>query len=178
MKLPAFQFYTGDWLKDPKLSMCLPSTRGIWIDAIAAMHENCRSGALSGTADQLIRVLRCDRPALMAALTDLQATGAGDVTERNGVITLINRRMNREAIERESNRLRQSKHRGNGKHAPPVTEKSRSYSSSSSSKQQPPNPPAGGSHRRLSAQQKRRLKMGLCPDCGDDPRYCKCVKSL
>lgn len=123
-KLPWMQFNTGDWLKDPKLSMCLPATRGIWIDAIAAMHEDGRSGALSGTADQLVRVLRCTEPALMAALTDLQSTGAGDVHVRNNVITLMCRRMTREAKDREDNRLRQEKHRRNGKNNGHVTQKS------------------------------------------------------
>ena len=107
------QFCTGDWLKDPQLSMCLPATRGIWADAIAAMHENGRCGTLSGTPDQLIRVLRCDVPALMAAIDDLQSTGAADVTVRNGIVTLINRRMYREAKNREANRLRQQRHRKN-----------------------------------------------------------------
>lgn len=110
-KFPWMQFNTGDWLKDPKLSMCLPATRGIWIDAIAAMHEDRRSGTLSGSLCQLARVLRCTEPALIAALDDLQATGAGDVTQRNGCITLINRRMFREAKDRENNRLRQERFR-------------------------------------------------------------------
>ena len=120
-KLPWMQFFTGDWLKDPKLSMCLPATRGIWIDAIAAMHENGRTGTLSGTADQLIRILRCDGPALVAALSDLQSTGAADITYRNSVITLKNRRMEREAIDREHNRLRQERYRDNGKVTEGVT---------------------------------------------------------
>jgi hypothetical protein len=147
VKPPAFQFYTGDWLKDPKLSMCLPATRGIWIDAIAAMHENCRSGTLSGTPGQLSRVLRCTESAFMAAIMDLQATGAADVTERNGIVTLINRRMYRESKERESNRLRQSRLRGSQSREPPVAKMSRSLSSSSSSNTSPsgktPNPLTG-----------------------------------
>ena len=144
MKLPAFQFYTGDWLKDPALSMCLPATRGIWIDAIASMHENGRSGTLSGTPCQLARVLRCDESALMAAIVDLRATGAATVTERHGVVTLINRRMERESKERESNRMRQSRHRGNG-HVTDVSCKSPPVSSSSTAfSKHPPNPPPGG----------------------------------
>ena len=131
-KFPWMQFNTGDWLKDPNLSMCQPATRGIWIDAIAAMHENRRSGTLSGTPDQLIRVLRCTGPALMAALDDLQSTGAGVVTVRNGVVTLTNRRMSREASIRDSNRLRQLKHRGHGDNNGAVTPKSPSDSISSS----------------------------------------------
>ncbi len=120
-KLPWMQFCTGDWLKDPQLSMCLPATRGIWADAIAAMHENGRCGTLSGTPDQLVRVLRCDVPALLAAVDDLQSTGAADVTHRNGQITLTNRRMQREAKSRELNRLRQLRYRSDQKNNAPVT---------------------------------------------------------
>ncbi|MDM7995193.1 MAG: hypothetical protein QUT30_05835 [Acidobacteriota bacterium] len=127
-KYPWMQFNTGDWLKDPKLSMCQPATRGIWIDAIAAMHENGRCGSLSGTPDQLIRVLRCTVPALMSAIMDLQSTGAADVEQRNGVVTLINRRMSREAKEREMSRIRQERFREmagrNAKNNGPVTEMS------------------------------------------------------
>lgn len=106
-KLPWMNFHTGDWLKDPKLSMCLPATRGIWADAIACMHEDSRSGTLSGTPCQLARALRCTESDLMSAIMDLQTTGAANITERHGIITLTNRRMFREAKEREDNRLRQ-----------------------------------------------------------------------
>jgi hypothetical protein len=109
--LPWMQFDVADWLSDANLSICQPSTRGIWIDAIAAMFRNGRSGTLTGTPMQLARVLRCTEPALMAAIDDLQTTGTADVTRRNGKVTLINRRMSREANERENNRLRQKRHR-------------------------------------------------------------------
>lgn len=117
-KAPAFQFYTGDWMKDPKLSKCSPSTRGIWMDAMCAMHESDRSGTLEGTADQLIRVLRCSLSDLRAAVAELKATGAGDVTERNGKITLVCRRMEREYQERLGTRTRVAKYRGNKKVTP------------------------------------------------------------
>ena len=46
-KLPAIHWYTGDWMKDPRLSRCSPATRGIWADLLCAMHEDDRSGSLS-----------------------------------------------------------------------------------------------------------------------------------
>lgn len=132
-KLPAFQFYPGDWLKDPAVSLCQPSTRGIWWDAICAMHESNRSGTLVGTPDQLVRVLRCSRSELHTAIADLKATGTADVTERSGKITIINRRMHREWLSRLKNRDKQEKWRRNHN----VT------SSSSSSTSNPPNPLGG-----------------------------------
>lgn len=110
-KLPYMAFYIGDWLTDPAVSLCTPATRGVWIDLLSAMHGAGRVGSLTGTREQLARLGRCVPADLALALTDLQATGAADVSERNGVITVVNRRMRREAQEREATRLRQAKFR-------------------------------------------------------------------
>lgn len=99
-KLPAIQFYTGDWLKDANLSKCLPATRGIWIDALCAMHESDRSESISGTPEQLSRVLRCSPADVSAAADDLKATGTANVTIRNGLVTLTCRRFQREKKQR------------------------------------------------------------------------------
>lgn len=128
-KLPAFQFYPGDWMKDPKVSMLSAASRGVWIDLLCAMHEADRSGELCGTTEQFARITRCSTVEFVQALTDFQTTGVADVTERNGKVTVINRRMKREFKEKESNKLRQSKFRRNAKSNGIVT----SYSSSSSS---------------------------------------------
>lgn len=110
-KEPFLDLYTGDWLKDQAVSRCAPATRGIWMDLLCGMHDDSRSGRLTGTADQLARLGRCSAAELVLALNDLQITGAADVTERNGLFTVINRRMYRKAQERENARLRQAKHR-------------------------------------------------------------------
>lgn len=112
MKLPAFMFYPGDWLTDPALSLCTPATRGVWIDLLCAIHKLNRGGELRGTTEQLARIARCLPVQLIEALTDLQATGTADVSERNGVFTILSRRMARDAKEREQWRLRQQKRRG------------------------------------------------------------------
>ncbi|MFT4112398.1 hypothetical protein [Silvibacterium sp.] len=39
MKRPAFQFYGGDWLKDPGLRACSLAARGLWMDMIAIMSQ-------------------------------------------------------------------------------------------------------------------------------------------
>lgn len=128
-KLPALQFYIGDWLKDPKLSMCSPATRGIWMDLLCAMHELDRSGLITGTTDQLARLCRCTAVEISAAIAELKETKAADVTERNGNVTVANRRMQREAKLREDNNNRVRKHRGNA----PVTEMKRKCNTPSSS---------------------------------------------
>lgn len=113
-KEPYLDLYTGDWMKDPAVSRCTPATRGVWMDLLCAMHNDARSGCLIGTPDQLARLGRCSTAELTQALNDLQTTGAADVTDgRNGSVTIINRRMYREAQEREKSRLRTAKSRAN-----------------------------------------------------------------
>lgn len=135
-KRPYVMFFTGDWMKDPCLSLCSPSTRGIWIDALCCMHE-LGNGELRGSLDQLSRALRCSISELETALGELETTGAAtikvencnedekrllcnrneNITEvarnRNAIITLINRRMCREAKLRANNALRQKHFRSN-----------------------------------------------------------------
>jgi len=45
-KLPAFQFYPGDWMKDPALRACTYAAKGLWIDMLCLMYESDRRGVL------------------------------------------------------------------------------------------------------------------------------------
>lgn len=92
-KKPSFQFYPGDWLKDPKLSKCGAETRGIWIDLICAMHEEDRSGIIEGTAGQLARLCRCTTEEMERAIQELKETETATVTLRHEKIQICNRRM-------------------------------------------------------------------------------------
>lgn len=142
-KLPAMQWYTGDWKKDPELSMCSPATRGIWADILCAMHEADRCGKITGTITQLARIARCSIEEMRAAAVELDETKAADVTFCHENVTLINRRMASEYKERKSALARKKCQRGQ----PPgqddttdVTQKSRSPSSSSISSSSSDNP--------------------------------------
>lgn len=110
-KKPSFQFYPGDWMKDPKLSMCQPATRGVWIDLLCAMHENEQSGEIAGSVNQLARICRCLPEEMQSALDDLSVTKTALVTECNKIVTVICRRMFEDAKERKQTRLRVQKHR-------------------------------------------------------------------
>lgn len=122
MKYPYLQLFTGDWLKDPALTICTPAARGVWIDLLCAMHELDRSGELRGTREQLARVARCSTVDLTQALTELQTTRAAELHDRNGVVTVTNRRMKREAAQRENTRSRVERLRlRNAGVSPPVT---------------------------------------------------------
>lgn len=106
-------FNVGDWLKDPAVSSCTAATRGVWFDLLCAMHESGRTGQLSKSAEIMCRLGRCTAAELDHALTELQTTGAADVTKRNGNVTVVNRRMRREFEDREGARLRKKRSREN-----------------------------------------------------------------
>ncbi len=80
-----------------------------------------RSALCNGTADQLARAARCSTVDVVQALTDIQTTGAADVEERNGMYSVRNRRMLREADIRKANSDRQKRHRTAARDGP-VTE--------------------------------------------------------
>jgi hypothetical protein len=108
-------YVPNDWLSDAQVSQCRPATRGIWWDAISAMHGVDRCGQLSGTVEALARVCRCRVDEMRAAADDLHSTGAADVTENNGIVTLVNRRMRREYENRQAVKNRVDRHRQNKK---------------------------------------------------------------
>lgn len=96
MKLPYLQLYTGEWMKDPCLSLCSPSTRGIWIDLCCAIHELDHGGQITGTAEQLSRPCRCSVAEFVNAAAELRQTTTADITDRNGVYTIVCRRIRRD----------------------------------------------------------------------------------
>ncbi len=128
------------WLTDPKLSRCKASTRGIWVDAICAMHELDRCGRLLGSVEELSRICRCRADEMRAALLDLHKTEAADlevklsesepnhaivtfqngektafqdalITDKFAIITLTNRRQRREWEARQLANNRALKYR-------------------------------------------------------------------
>jgi hypothetical protein len=131
-KQPAIQWYTGDWLKDPDVSKCSPATRGVWFDAINAMASSDRSGSLSGTYDQLARICRCTESEMRSAVDEMRTTNAATIRDRNGVVTLINRRMQNEHLQRLATRKRVQRFRHPGD-VTPMKRKRNAPSSSSSS---------------------------------------------
>jgi len=75
------------------------------------MHEMDRSGQITGTTEQLARLCRCTAVNFVQALEELKATNTATVTERNGKVTVINRRMKREERERKSRNERALRYR-------------------------------------------------------------------
>jgi hypothetical protein len=95
-KKPSFQFYPGDWMKDPNLSMCSPATRGIWTDLLCFVFELRQGGQVTGTADQIARACRCTVAEFVAAAEELRVTKTANISERDGKFTVKSRRMERD----------------------------------------------------------------------------------
>ena len=80
MKLPAFQFYPGDWRKDPNLCRCSHAAKGVWIDMICLMHETEERGVLSTngipwTEDDIVLAVGGDSSVTRAAIQELTLKG-------------------------------------------------------------------------------------------------------
>jgi len=105
-KAPAFQFYVKDWLGDAELQMATSASRGIWINALCFMWEAKDRGKLTGTIEELAKLLGSTNGDFEQFLEDCKRHRFGDVTVRSKFVTLINRRMYKEQKEREITRLR------------------------------------------------------------------------
>ena len=156
-KLPAIQFYPGDWKKDPGVQALDFETRGIWFEIILLMHESEEYGALllNGRPmpdDALANLLRLDNGRLTTSLTKILEYGVAARRESDGALTC--RRMLRDENIRQKRR-EGGKLGGNpallkGKDKRKVNQKETTQdnqnptpSSSSSSSDNPPNPQGG-----------------------------------
>lgn len=108
-KNPAFQWYPNDYLRDTRI-LSLPS-RGAWADMLNYMWYAEDRGVLIGTHDQFARMLSCSPEEIKQVINELSTTKIADVTNGNGIVTVINRRMYREERERKSTRFRVQKFR-------------------------------------------------------------------
>lgn len=81
-------------MSDPALSMCDPSTRGIWMDALCAMMES-GSDRISGTLAQLSRICRCTETDMERAIADLKQSKTCEIVKQNESNTLICRRLSK-----------------------------------------------------------------------------------
>ena len=103
-KLPAFQFYPGDWLKDPNLRRCTPAARGVWVDMLCLMFECDPRGVLATGGkpwgdDEIASVISGQTAEVLSCIQELLTK---EVASRNGAGAIFSRRMVRdEQIRRE-----------------------------------------------------------------------------
>ncbi|MBE3120317.1 MAG: hypothetical protein IMZ50_16390 [Candidatus Atribacteria bacterium] len=116
-KAPSLPFYVRDWLTDTELRSAEPWVRGLWMDALCYMWLAPKRGTISGTIDELSRLLSVPVTLCNEFVTLVKRHCIGVVTERGGVISISNRRMLREERARQLTNERVKKHRRNA----PVT---------------------------------------------------------
>lgn len=95
-KMPAFQFYPGDWRKDPGVQALDYHDRGVWLEILCLMHESSERGVLllNGRPmpdEAIARVLGLDNQNLSKTLTKLEAYGVASRRQSDGA--LYSRRM-------------------------------------------------------------------------------------
>lgn len=98
-KLPAFQFYPGDWRKDMGVQSLSFHDRGVWWEMLCLMHESEQRGVLvlngsAMTPASLARLLGLDIQILSTTLTSLLTSGVASQFEDSGAI--YSRRMVRD----------------------------------------------------------------------------------
>lgn len=99
-KLPALQFYPGDWKKDPGVQALSRHDRSVWFDMILLMHESQEYGVLTLNGkpypkEALARQLLLDNQNFETCLTTLLDFGVCSVRSSDGAIFC--RRMVRDA---------------------------------------------------------------------------------
>lgn len=99
MKLPAIQWYPGDWLRDPGVQALSYEDQGIWFAILMRMWEGEERGklTLNGAAmpvEALARLLGLDNQKVNQTLTTLSTYGVTSVEPDTGII--FSRRMVRD----------------------------------------------------------------------------------
>jgi hypothetical protein len=98
-KLPAFQWYTGDWRKDLAVQSLSFHDRGVWREMLDLMHDSERRGVLvlngrAMTDDQISRAIGLDNQSFKQTLDRLLTAGVASREPETGAI--FNRRMVRD----------------------------------------------------------------------------------
>ena len=154
-KQPAFQFYPGDWMKDPMLRRCSIAARGLWIDLLCLMHEMPTRGALrdedgaawsipdaacavTGGSEELVQEL-IDKKVLRVAERSRVLFSARMIRERS-----INNKKRWNGYHGGEAKANAKQNRGKppSKTLAKPKQKRGSSSSSSTSVKEPPKPPA------------------------------------
>lgn len=90
-KLPAFQFYPGDWKRHPGLTSLSPAERWHWLELVMLMHDSKERGVLLLGNDPMPEEavamnLNLDNQTTSKLLTKLIAYGVATVRQEDGAI--------------------------------------------------------------------------------------------
>lgn len=107
-----FNMFPDAWLGDNPLQMAAASTRGGWANLLMHANDSRERGVLEGTDDQLRRLANLSPEEWEQFEADATIAPKPDDNfcdfsrDKNGKITVINRRMVREERRREQGRIR------------------------------------------------------------------------
>lgn len=101
-KLPSFQFYPGDWLRDPNLRSVSIAARGLWIDLLCVMFQSEKVGYLQindkpPSEMQLARMVNCPVEEMRQLLSELTESAVLSISQHGFIYS---RRMVRDAAIR------------------------------------------------------------------------------
>jgi len=104
-KLPAIQFYPGDWRKDPGVQALDYEHRGVWFEILLLMHESDQRGKLllNGNPmpdEALARLLGLDLQKLKKIKSTLLDYGVASIDKASGAL-ICRRMVNDEQIRRK-----------------------------------------------------------------------------
>lgn len=103
-KLPALQFYVGDWKRDNSVQSCSIAARGLWFEMILMMHESPHRGYLMLTEstpmhdEHIARIAGVEQAVVTTLIEELSSKGVFDfeklqVAEGKTISVIKNRRM-------------------------------------------------------------------------------------
>jgi hypothetical protein len=107
MKLPAFQFYPGDWRKDPAVQSLDYTERGIWVELLCLMHESNQPGKLMiggqpYPEDRLARLLGLSPEVMSKVISTLITLGVASRCPETGALTCLRMIRDRETIKKRA----------------------------------------------------------------------------
>jgi hypothetical protein len=90
-KLPAMQFYIGDWRKDPGIQSLDYFSRGVWFEILLFMHESETRGLLllndkPPTPEQLAQMLGISPSKTKQTQAKLLANGVASIEQNSGAL--------------------------------------------------------------------------------------------
>lgn len=115
--------YPKDILADTEIKMCGLLAKGFWYECLFNMWHN-DSERIEGSVLQLSKLLGCEKQEVIDCVEELKCNKVADVTDSNGIVTLVCRRLLRRKISRKNNAKRQSDYREKHKDNTPVADES------------------------------------------------------
>lgn len=92
MKLPALQFYPGDWKRDAGVQSLSIHDRGVWFECLLLMHDSAERGVLlingrPPTVAALARILGLSAEELAESLEAIEAAGVSSLREDGAIFS-------------------------------------------------------------------------------------------